>query len=197
VNRPFVVPIATAALAVSFSLAAVAPAPARAGLEPRRGDARAGSVVKDEAVEAPPFARVYLALRGCTSCSHCRSTIRKMVKGSAEGGETRVDGGRVEVRYSTPRPVPLRDVVRTLAENRLHDLDLVDVLFEAKGTLQTQADGSARFTLWDTGQVFRLAIAPRVERPVDGRPVRVVAVVAGWREKGELSLEAREIKVGA
>ncbi len=147
--------------------------------------------------DTPPFARVYLALRGCTSCSHCRSTIRQMTKRSAQGGETRVDGDRVEVRYDAPRPVPLREVVFALAENRLHDLSLVDVLFEARGTLASEPGGTARFTLAETGQVFRIAFAPGVERPLDGRPVRVVTVVDGWRDRGALRLLAREVRPGA
>jgi len=198
VDRLFTVPAATAALTAALVLSPLTPARGDAALSPRHGTAPVAATAESEArtTEAPPFARVYLALRGCTSCSHCRSTIRGMVKGSAGEGETRVDGDRVEVRYATPRAVPLGDVVRTLAENRLHDLSLVDVLFEARGTLATQPDGSARFTLWDTGQVFRLAVAPHVERPLDGRPVRVTAVVGGWREKGDLRLEAKEIKAG-
>jgi len=146
--------------------------------------------------EAEPFARVYLALRGCTSCSHCRSTIRQMVRGNAKGGETRLDAGRVEVRYVAPGPVPLREVVRGLADTRLHDLSLVDVLFEAKGTLVTVRDGTTRFKLAETGQTFPLSVAPGLERPADGRPVRLVAVVEGWRAaqgRGELSLQAREM----
>jgi len=180
-------------LAAALLFGAAVPRASHAGSE-RAATSGTASV---RAAKAEPFARVYLALRGCTSCSHCRTTIRQMAKGSAKGGETRVDGDRVEVRYATPRAVPLREVVRALADNRLHDLSLVDVLFEAKGTLASQPDGSARFTLWDTGQVFRLAVAPHVARPLDGRPVRVIAVVGGWREKGDLSLEAREIKVGS
>ncbi|HKW51277.1 MAG TPA: hypothetical protein VJQ53_06020, partial [Candidatus Eisenbacteria bacterium] len=33
----------------------------------------------------PPFARIYLAIRGCTSCSHCRTSIRQMVRSNAGG----------------------------------------------------------------------------------------------------------------
>lgn len=144
-----------------------------------------------------PFARVYLALRGCTSCSHCRSTIRKMVRSQAgKSGETRVDGDRVEVVYARPATVPLRAVVRGLARNRLHDLDLVDVLFEAEGSLRTAAGGAMRFTLRDTGQSFAVSIDRAVARPPDGTPVRLVALVEGWRGEGDLSLVAREVRGG-
>src|SRR5262245_47248481 len=86
-----------------------------------------------------PLSKVSLALKGCTSCAHCRTTIRQMAKASAKDADTRVSTGQVEVVYKSPRVVPLRDVIRTLAENRLHDLDLVDVLFEARGTIEKRA----------------------------------------------------------
>src|SRR5690349_24221139 len=86
------------------------------------------------ATEPAPFARVYLAIKGCTSCAHCRTTIRQMVNTKSAGGETRMSADQVEVRYPKPSPVPLKDVIHSLAENRLHDLSLVDVLFEARGT---------------------------------------------------------------
>jgi len=144
-----------------------------------------------------PFARVYLALRGCTSCSHCRSTIRKMVRSqSGKEGETRVDGDRVEVVYNKPGAVPLREVIRGLADNRLHDLSLVDVLFEADGSFQTNPGGTTRFTLRETKQSFPVAVDRAVSRPADGKPVRLVALVEGWQGKGEVSLVAREVRGG-
>jgi hypothetical protein len=163
----------------------------------RAAKPEAASTATAARTEPAPFARVYLALRGCTSCSHCRSTIRQMVRGNAKGGETRLEAGKVEVRYTSPRPVPLREVVRSLADNRLHDLSLVDVLFEAKGTVVTEKDGTTRFKLADTGQLFPLTVAPSMARPADGRPVRLVALVEGWRaparHHAELSLQAREM----
>jgi len=147
--------------------------------------------------EPAPFAKVYLALRGCTSCAHCRTAIRQMAKGGAKGGEARVNGDQVEVLYSKPRVVPLRDVIKSLAENRLHDLNLVDVLFEARGAFRTGSDGVLRFTLAETGQAFPVSLAAQMERPADGRVVRLVAVVDGWRGKGGLSLVAREIRPAA
>ncbi len=146
--------------------------------------------------EAAPFARVYLAIRGCTSCSHCRTSIRQMVRSNGQGGEARIRDDQVEVRYATPRIVPLREVIRSLAENRLHDLSLVDVLFEARGAMATAKDGSATFTLPETGQTFPIALAPSVGRPPQGAPVRLTAVVDGWRKNGEISLVAREVHVG-
>lgn len=185
----FAVPVLAAAL-VSFAGAASSSAsPAPAG----KPSASGASV----AAAPAPFARVYLALRGCTSCSHCRTTIRQMTKGSAKGGETRVSGDQVEVLYAKPRPVPLREVVRSLADNRLHDLSLVDVLFEATGAIAKGADGALSFTLAETGQAFPVRLAEHVERPADGRPVRLVAVVDGWRGKGGLTLVAREVRAGA
>ena len=142
----------------------------------------------------PPFAKVYLALRGCTSCDHCRTTIRQMTKGSAQGGETRVNGSEVEVLYAKPRVVPLREVIKSLAENRLHDLSLVDVLFEASGSISKGSDGGLQFTLVETGQTFPLSVPPQMERPADGRTARVVAVVDGWRGNGALTLVAREVR---
>ncbi len=143
----------------------------------------------------PPFARVYLAVRGCMSCSHCRTAIRQMVRSNAAGGEARLGDDQVEVRYATPRAVPLRDVIRSLAECRLHDLSLVDVLLEARGTIGLAEDGTATFALAETGQSFPLVIDRALARPAaGGKPVRLTAVVDGWRNKGTLSLSAKEIR---
>ena len=142
----------------------------------------------------PPFARVYLAVRGCMSCSHCRTSIRQMVRSNAGGGEARLGDDQVEVRYATPRAVPLRDVIRSLAESRLHDLSLVDVLFEARGTIGLAKDGTATFALAETGQSFPLVIDRALTRPAGGTPVRLTAVVDGWRKRGTLSLSAKEIR---
>jgi hypothetical protein len=181
-------------LAAAFVLGSIA-APSSTSAGPAGKPAPAGTA----AVSAPApalFARVYLALRGCTSCSHCRTTIRQMTKGSAKGGETRVTGDQVEVLYAKPRVVPLREVIRSLADNRLHDLSLVDVLFEAKGAVAKGADGTLAFTMAETGQAFPIRFAEHVERPADGRPVRLVAVVDGWRGKSGLTLVAREVHAG-
>lgn len=178
--------IGAAVLAAAIALGAIASAPSPAS-----------ATVAAAAPASAPFARVYLALRGCTSCSHCRTTIRQMTKGSAKGGETRVDGDQVEVLYAKPRVVPLRDVVRSLADNRLHDLSLVDVLFEARGVIGKSAGGALTFTLDETGQAFPISLAEHVKSPASGRPVRVVALVEGWRKKGELTLVAREVQPGA
>ena len=96
--------------------------PSIAAPAPAAGHARAA------AAKPAPFARVYLALRGCTSCSHCRTTIRQMAKSSAKGGEARVAGDQVEVRYDKPRLLPLREIIRSLADHRLHDLS-VEIVF--------------------------------------------------------------------
>lgn len=149
------------------------------------------------ATPAPtPFARVYLALRGCTSCSHCRTNIRQMVKSKSDGGEARLAADQVEVSYPKPRTVPLRDVVRSLAENRLHDLSVVDVLFEAKGSIAATKSGTT-FRMAETGQSFPISIDRAVKRPTDGTQVRVTALVDGWRTKdakSDLSLVARSIE---
>jgi len=156
--------------------------------------ATAAAAAKSTAATEAPFARVYLAIRGCTSCSHCRANIRQMVRANSEGGEARLREDQVEVRYSKPRAIPLREVIRSLADNRLHDLSLVDVLFEGLGSITTAADGSARFTLHETGQAFPVMLAAAARRPRDGQQVRLVAVVNGWREKQGLTLTAREIR---
>ena len=169
-----------------------AAAPSGAG-----GPAGAGkpSVATAPAKADPPFARVYLAVRGCMSCSHCRTAIRQMVRSNAGGGEARLGDDQVEVRYATPRAVPLSDVIRSLAESRLHDLSLVDVLLEARGTIGLAEDGTARFALAETGQSFPLVIDRALARPAaGGKPVRLTAVVDGWRNKGILSLSAKEIR---
>lgn len=142
----------------------------------------------------PPFARVYLAVRGCMSCSHCRTAIRQMVRSNAGGGETRLGEDQVEVRYAAPHTVPLREVIHSLAESRLHDLSLVDVLFEARGTIRQAEDGTATFALAETGQSFPLVVDRALARPAGGKAVRLTAVVDGWRKNGTLSLSAKEIR---
>jgi hypothetical protein len=161
---------------------------------PSRAEASPAAPKPAATKAATPFAKVYLALRGCTSCAHCRTTIRQMAKGSAKGGEARVNGDQVEVLYAKPRVLPLREVIKTLAENRLHDLSLVDVLFEASGSISKGSDGALRFTLAETGQSFPVSVPPQMNRPADGRAARLVAVVDGWRGKGGLTLVAREVR---
>ena len=178
-----------AGVVAGLGLAALPPSPALSGT-PAAGSAFAPVPGKEPA----PFARVYLAIRGCTSCSHCRTTIRQMVRSSSQGGEARVRDDRVEVRYPAPQTIPLQDVVHSLAANRLHDLSLVDVLFEACGTIATGEDGSATFTISETGQAFPVTIDASIASGHPGRPVRLIAVVDGWRAKGPLSLHAREIR---
>lgn len=160
------------------------------------GAAPAAGASSPAAKEPPPFARVYLALRGCTSCAHCRTAIRQMARSGSDGGEARVSTDAVEVRYPTPREVPLRAVIRRLAENRLHDLSLVDVLFEAHGTIASGPDGGAVFTLRGTNQSFTVSLDPSLRRPAGDAPVRLTALVEGWREKGDLRLIAREVRNG-
>jgi hypothetical protein len=155
-----------------------------------RGNAASSHVAK----AAPPFARVYLATRGCMSCSHCRTSIRQMLRPRTKGADTKFGDDQIEVTYAAPQAVPLRDVIRSLADNRLHDLSLVDVLFEARGTIATAQGGGATFALAETGQSFPLVIDRSLSRPPDGTPVRLTAVVDGWRKKGTLSLTAREIR---
>ncbi|MEK7348735.1 MAG: hypothetical protein AABZ94_07660 [Candidatus Eisenbacteria bacterium] len=187
--------IGTATLAIlvaAIVLGAIAAAPSNAA--PSKGAPASAASAATDATAPAPFARVYLALRGCTSCAHCRTTIRQMTKGSAKGGETRVNGDQVEVLYAKPRVVPLRDVIQALADNRLHDLSLVDVFFEAKGVIGNGADGALTFTLDETGQVFPISLADHVKNPVSGRPVRLVALVEGWRKKGALTLVARDVQ---
>lgn len=171
--------------ATALLLAAAAPTPAAAKI----GAPRAAAVQP----AATPFARVYLALRGCTSCSHCRTSIRQMVRSNAKGGEATFGEDRIEVRYPSPRTVPLRDVIRSLAQSRLHDLSVVDVLFEATGRLLADGRGPARFVVERTGQTFPISLEG-VRAPSSGASVRVVALVEGWRGKGALSLVAREVR---
>jgi hypothetical protein len=191
-----VIRFAALPLAAALLFGAAAPRASHAGSE-RAATAGTASHAAVRAAKGAPFARVYLALRGCTSCSHCRTTIRQMAKGSAQGGETHVAGDQVEVLYAKPRTVPLRDVIRSLADNRLHDLSVVDVLFEANGVLAKAADGSLRFRLPETGQTFPITMAESVKAPAPGSSVRLVAVVDGWRGKGALTLVAREVHPGA
>jgi hypothetical protein len=188
-----------AALAAALTLLLAAPSPpadaattAGRATRGRQAPAAASAARSQE----PPFARVYLALRGCTSCAHCRTSIRQMVRSNAKGGEATFGEDRVEVRYATPRSVPLRDVIRSLAQSRLHDLSVVDVLFEATGTVSAGVDGARRFVLDRTGQSFPIQLGSGVRPPASG-PVRLVALVEGWRGKGGLSLVAREMKAAS
>ena len=172
-------------ITVLGALAASLPAPS--------ASAAATAAAKKEA----PFARVYLALRGCTSCSHCRTAIRQMARSGSGGGAARVTTDAVEVRYAKPGTVPLREVIRRLADNRLHDLTLVDVLFEGDGTIAPTPGDLATFTLSGTRQSFSLEVAPSLRIPERGTPVRLTALVEGWRGKDALKLVAREVRASA
>jgi hypothetical protein len=128
------------------------------------------------------------------SCSHCRTTIRQMLKPKVQGGVSRLGDDQVEVKYQAPQVVPLRDVIQSLANNRLHDFSVVDVLFEASGVIRSGRNGALTFVVAETGQTFPVAIDHTTDRPSDGTPVRVTSLVDGWRGKGELSLRVKEIR---
>ena len=178
-------------IATCTAVMLLAAAPAGSTTQPGKGGkAASGSAAK----AAPPFARVYLATRGCMSCSHCRTNIRQMLRPKTKGADTKFGDDQIEVTYATPQAVPLRDVIQSLADNRLHDLSLVDVLFEAGGVIRTARDGAVTFEIAETGQPFPLTIDRSIARPADGTPVRLTSLVEGWRDKGTLSLHAREIR---
>lgn len=143
-----------------------------------------------------PFAKVYLALKGCTSCAACRSTIRQMTKGAAKEGKVSLPGDGVEVRYAKPTTIPLKKVVGNLAKNRLHDLKLVDVLFDASGQIHADSGGSLLFTIETTGQQYSISIPAGVSAPPRDEPLRLSAVVRGWRaSNSDLSLELKSFTV--
>jgi hypothetical protein len=120
-----------------------------------------------------------------------------MVRAKSKGGEAAFGEDKVEVRYATPRAVPLREVIRSLAQSRLHDLSVVDVLFEATGTVTTGADGERHFVLAGTGQSFPVSPGTGVRLPAGDEPLRIVALVDGWRGQGAITLVAREVRPAA
>ena len=143
-----------------------------------------------------PFAKVYLALKGCTSCAACRSTIRQMTKGAAKDGKVSLPGDGVEVRYAKPTTIPLKKVVGNLAKNRLHDLKLVDVLFDASGQIHADSSGSLLFTIETTGQQYSISIPAGVSAPPRDEPLRLSAVLRGLRaSNSDLSLELKSFTV--
>lgn len=140
-----------------------------------------------------PFARVALALRGCSSCSHCRSTIRQATKSVADNGKVQVGGDQVEVVFERPQQVPLDAVIRRLSANGLHDLTLLDVLFDTEGVVE-QTDSGLRFRLRETGQSFSLQIPEFQKAPPLGEMLRLRTVVRGWNAPGApLSLDLKYV----
>lgn len=158
------------------------PVPASSPPAPLRGPQG-----EDEA----PFARVALALKGCASCSHCRSTIRQTVQAAASSDSVRVQAEDVEVLYRQPQPIRLGEVISKLRSNGLHDLRLVDVLLDAEGTVERDGDGTLTFCLRSTLQRFPLTVSPGADPPATGVPMRVRTVVRGWEQDGPLSLELK------
>lgn len=151
-------------------------------------------VPEDAMASKNNFARVYLSLRGCASCAPCRSDIRQLVKSKTPYGAVRLSKDTVEIRYTTPRDIPLRDVIHRMADNRLHNLELVDVRFDAEGFIEKDRNGAFWLRLPETGQRFPLSIKELAKTPPMGPKVRVEARVIGWRERDdELLLEAEHI----
>ncbi len=143
-----------------------------------------------------PFARVYLALQGCTSCAACRSVIRQMTKGAAKEGKVSLPTDAVEVTYDEPTTIPLKKVVGNLARNRLHNLKLVDVLFDASGQISEIKDGALVFTMATTGQQYEVTLPKGLDTPDSSKSLRISAIVQGWRGKGsELSLKLKSFTV--
>jgi hypothetical protein len=191
---PTVAAIASVGLAAAL---AATSGPVRAGAPESPAPGAPASVGSETGVRVQaPFARIYLALRGCTSCAACRDAIRRMAQGSAPGGDVSLPRDAVEVRYEEPESIPLAEVVRGLAKNRLHDLEVVDVLFEAEGTISRRENGDRVFTLRVTNQAFPLAAGLHASLPGEETPVRLEALVTGWRDDDEtLGLEARFFEV--
>lgn len=153
------------------------------------GNANRDPVAQEAAVSSPPFARVSLALRGCSSCSHCRSTIRQTAKGAAEGASVRVGGDNVEIRFEKPQTLSLREIVQRLANNGLHDLSVLDVLLDAEGKVETANDGKLVFHLNGTEQLLPIQISPSLDQPPQNQLLRLRAVVKNWEKDQELSLD--------
>lgn len=142
--------------------------------------------------EAAPFARVALALRGCSSCSNCRSTIRQTAKAASQSDSVKVGADDVEVIYRAPQSIPLREVVDRLANNGMHDLTLVDVLFDTEGELKREANGELTFSLRETHQSFPFKVTDSQKVPQIGKPLHLRTVVRGWENKqGSLFLELK------
>jgi hypothetical protein len=146
-------------------------------------------------VTLQPFAKIYLALQGCTSCAACRSVIRQMTKGAAKDGKVSLPSDAVEINYDKPANIPLKKVVGNLAKNRLHNLKLVDVLFDVSGRIETDSDGSLLFTIETTGQQFALSTPEGVDAPPRNEVVRLSAVVQGWRGSDDLTLKLKSFSV--
>ncbi len=149
----------------------------------------------DSAIAPQPFAKVYLALQGCTSCAACRSVIRQMTKGAAKDGKVSLPSDAVEINYDEPTEIPLKKVVGNLAKNRLHNLKLVDVLFDVSGKINSESDGSLMFTIETTGQQFALSTPDGVDSPPENKALRLSAVVEGWRGSDDLTLKLKSFTV--
>lgn len=149
----------------------------------------------ESAIAAKPFAKVYLALQGCISCAACRSVIRQMTKGAAKDGKVSLPSDAVEISYDKPTEIPLKKVVGNLAKNRLHNLKLVDVLFDVSGKVKADSDGSLMFTIETTGQKFALSTPEGLDAPPENKELRLSAVVEGWRGSDDLTLKLKSFTV--
>lgn len=147
-----------------------------------------------EAATTLPFARVALALRGCSSCSHCRSTIRQTTKAAAASGNVQVASDAVEIVFPNPTTLKLDEIVGRLASSGLHDLSVLDVLLDAEGVVGKSGEGDFFLKLRGTEQRFSLRVPEFSKAPPLGEPIRLRTVVQGWDKKsGPVSLELKYV----
>lgn len=178
---------------LSCSAPAKAPDCCAAGSAHASASHAAAATADEHGAATAPFARVALALRGCSSCSHCRSTIRQAAKSVAASGRVAVGGDQVEVTFDRPQKIPLDAVIRRLAANGLHDLTVLDVLFDAEGSVEKTPSGLL-FRLRETEQSFPLRVTEFQQEPPIGEPLRLRTVVQGWSASGSpLSLELKYV----
>ena len=154
------------------------------------------SVLQAKAAPKPVFARVMLALKGCSSCAHCRTNLRQALKEGSKAQKVSLGNGKVEMVFSQPSTLDIHGIVTSMGTMGMKDLEAVDVLVEMNGRIETK-HGIKVFVADSTGQELTLDIAEDTAGLLGhtGVHVWIKAVAQGWERKDkEITLKVRDLK---
>ena len=143
---------------------------------------------------ADSFAKISLALKGCSSCGSCKTNLRQTLKASSKAEKVSLKGnGKVEMVYLSPQMLNIRDIVKSMGVLGMKDSSVVDVLLEATGKLEKKKD-EVYFILEKTGQEFLIEHAP-VSALGEASAMHLKAVVKGWeKETSHIVLAIKQVE---
>lgn len=137
-------------------------------------------------------AEVSLDIRGCTSCSDCRLTMRQIAQAVTDAEEVSLshDGRKMHLRYQHPSQLPLKELAQALAENGPRPYRVIRATLSAPGYLLHEREQSF-FVPLGTDQRIPVSSGAFPETP---QPVLVTADLPNLADAESPHLELRSVK---